>query len=180
MGLVAIVRELVRLMQGMISVHSVPGQGSVFSVTLPVEVVEGEKKAEKKDTPSWTGSILVAEDNEVIRLILEKHLTGLGMKPTLAENGQEAVQLYNTNAFDAGIFDIQMPVMDGFEAARSIRALEKAQGKRRMPLLALSASAMPEDVQNARDAGFDAHIAKPVTRDQLLNALAKCALREMQ
>jgi CheY-like chemotaxis protein len=49
-----------------------------------------------------------------------------------------------------------------------------------MPLLALSASAMPEDVQNARDAGFDAHIAKPVTRDQLLNALAKCALREMQ
>ncbi|HNE24517.1 MAG TPA: histidine kinase N-terminal 7TM domain-containing protein [Leptospiraceae bacterium] len=176
----AIVRELVRLMQGMISVHSVPGQGSVFSVTLPVEVVEGEKKAEKKDTPSWTGSILVAEDNEVIRLILEKHLTGLGMKPTLAENGQEAVQLYNTNAFDAGIFDIQMPVMDGFEAARSIRALEKAQGKRRMPLLALSASAMPEDVQNARDAGFDAHIAKPVTRDQLLNALAKCALRETQ
>jgi CheY-like chemotaxis protein/HPt (histidine-containing phosphotransfer) domain-containing protein len=117
----------------------------------------------------------VAEDNVVSQRVAMRMLEGLGYAVDLAANGQEAVDALRLRSYAAVFMDGQMPVMDGYEAARAIRALEGAD--RRTPIIAISASAMPADRQRCVDAGMDDFIAKPVMPEQLERALRQWAPR---
>ena len=90
-----------------------------------------------------------------------------------AENGAVAVEKFKTGSYDVVLMDIEMPIMDGYSATRAIRAIERKTGRRRVPILALTASVLTEALEKALDAGCDAHIAKPVKRATLLAAVHK-------
>ena len=115
--------------------------------------------------------ILLAEDNRVSQRVAEAMLHSLGHRQVeIRENGQEAVEACLTGDFDLVLMDGYMPVMDGFEAAREIRRLERG---RRTPIIALTASSRPGDCQRFLDAGMDSYLAKPVSLDRLSAALSQ-------
>ena len=114
--------------------------------------------------------VLVAEDNEANTLIICTLLESLGIEAATARNGREAVELCEKGGpggFDAILMDMQMPVMDGCEAARAIRAFESG-----VPIIAVTANAFAEDVARAREAGMNDHLTKPISLDALMGALA--------
>lgn len=175
----AITDQLVRLMGGEIVVESVPGRGSDFSVFLhlPVsEIVEepvaAGKEAETAEDPkaAFRGRrILLAEDNEINAMIAEEILGQMGAKVEIAGDGQKAVDLFcghEAGYYDYILMDVQMPVMDGREAARTIRALERKDAGE-IPIFALSADAFVEDERLSRRSGMNGHYAKPVDYDVL-------------
>lgn len=106
--------------------------------------------------------VLVADDNAANRLVFSRMLTGLGCEVVLAGDGEEAVRIAGEDEVDVILMDCRMPVVDGYEAARRIRA---AEGGRRVPIIALTAAVMAHDQQAARDAGMDDFLAKPVDID---------------
>ncbi len=117
--------------------------------------------------------ILVAEDSADNRLLVQMYLKKYAYDLTFVENGKEAVEQFGASQFDLVLMDMQMPVMDGLAATRAIRALERAREASPVPLISLSANARPEDVRMSLQAGCDAHISKPVSRQQLLTAMQK-------
>jgi signal transduction histidine kinase/ActR/RegA family two-component response regulator len=121
--------------------------------------------------------LLVAEDNPVNRRLIERMLVRLGHDTTLVEDGQQAVTAAAGagNRWDAVLMDVQMPVMDGLEAARRIRAAEAATGAARLPIIALTADALPGDRERCLDAGMDGHLAKPISIRTLQDALDRLA-----
>lgn len=163
---------LVECMGGKISLQSALGQGSTFSFRLSLP--EGDPAAgaadagkEAPEKPDFSGTkILVAEDNlinqEVIQAILEEY----GIEVTLAENGQEALDLLPTKDFACVFMDIQMPVMDGLDAAKAIRK----QGHT-LPVIAMTAHVLQEDIDKSLAAGMNAHLTKPVDPQELGNCL---------
>ena len=120
------------------------------------------------------GRVLVAEDNQVNQMVTVGYLKKLGLSADLVENGEQAVAAYQRGAgdYDLVLMDLDMPEMDGIEATRQIRALEKSRGWRRCPVLALSAHVLPQVGGQARDAGMDGHLIKPVSLERLSRALA--------
>ncbi len=112
--------------------------------------------------------ILAAEDSEDNRFLLHVYCEGSIYDLTFVEDGERAVAAYQGQQFDLIVMDIQMPVMDGLTATRTIRALERTSGVKRIPILALTANALPEDVSRARDAGCDAHLSKPISKKNFL------------
>ncbi len=116
-------------------------------------------------------SILIAEDSEDNRFLLEAYCKGTSYDLTFAEDGEKAVAAYREGAFKVVVMDIQMPVLDGLAATRQIRDLESSWGAKRTPILALTANVMPTDVELAHQAGCDVHLAKPISRKGFLNAL---------
>jgi signal transduction histidine kinase/CheY-like chemotaxis protein/HPt (histidine-containing phosphotransfer) domain-containing protein len=177
----AITRKLVELMGGTAGASSEPGRGSRFWFTArlpPGEAAVVAAPAARAAAPWRAGPrprVLVAEDNVVSQRVAMRMLEGLGYAVDLAANGQEAVDALRLRSYAAVFMDGQMPVMDGYEAARAIRALEGAD--RRTPIIAISASAMPADRQRCVDAGMDDFIAKPVMPEQLERALRQWAPR---
>ena len=190
----SICRALTEMMGGEIRATSVPGQGSTFTVTLPLcrtrslEVYDACKVADQAKArleplrPVRAGNnapvrVLLAEDHPVNQRVVEAMLAGQPYVLTIVENGAEAVEAVAGDAFDVVLMDMQMPVMDGLAATRAIRAAEAAraaaagQVPRRLPILMLSANAMPQHLEQARDAGADRHVSKPVTPTTLLGAL---------
>ncbi len=120
--------------------------------------------------------ILLAEDNDVNQMVARRMLERLGCCVTLATNGYEAIEAFTRKRFDLLLLDVQMPHLDGVEATRHIRTLERARGDQRRPIVALTASTLDSDHERAQAAGMDGVIAKPFTEDQLSAALAKwCA-----
>lgn len=120
--------------------------------------------------------VLVVEDYAPNRLILERHLQKVGVEVQAAENGAKAVQAVEANRFDLIVMDIHMPVLDGYQATRRIRELERTTGRKRTPIIALSAYTTPEHERASLESGMDACIAKPVRRVDLLQAVEKWAI----
>jgi PAS domain S-box-containing protein len=173
----AICRRLATLMGGEIWCESSPGVGSTFSFRLPFALAKGGAAAPAECTASvakapFNGQrILLVEDNLFNQQVAVALLKMGGLQVTLAVNGLEAVELIGREEFDLVLMDIQMPVMDGLTAARQIRKLARP-GVATLPILAVSANAMAEDVKESLAAGMNAHIAKPYTLDSLYAPIA--------
>jgi signal transduction histidine kinase/ActR/RegA family two-component response regulator len=169
----------VDLMGGQVVVESEVGKGSCFSVRLPLVPVPFEAPTstsnaidiEIQEHSNDVLRILVAEDNPTNRLVLKTLLGTFDAELTFAEDGLQAVEAYKAGRFDLVLMDLQMPNMDGLEATRAIRRLEKFAGRQRMPMLALSANAMAHHVDEALAAGLDGHVAKPIMLPKLLAAI---------
>lgn len=120
--------------------------------------------------------VLLAEDNELNWEVARELLGALGLELTWAENGREAVDAFASSepgTFDAVLMDIRMPEMDGYQATRAIRALSRPDAAT-VPVIAMTADAFSEDIERARDAGMDAHVAKPIDLRELVRTLARC------
>lgn len=180
----SIVRSLAQAMGGDVGVESQPGQGSRFwfQVRLPV-CADDEQHAQAQDSqatasaasqPALQGQILIAEDNPINQMVLERMLQKLGLKTQIVGNGHEAVQrvIAQTDTIDLILMDVQMPIMDGFSATRQIRDWEYSENRPRLPIIALTADAAPEDRARCLEAGMDEHLAKPLDSAELRRTLA--------
>lgn len=174
----AISGELAVAMGGSISVESRPGEGASFRLELPLPRASGAASAPARAgarsdaAPSALGKrLLLVEDNEVNRYAAAKMLEPMRATIDIAHDGVEAVELANLRAYDAILMDVQMPRMDGLEAARRIRT--SAGPNAATPILALTANAFVEDVERCRAAGMDGHLAKPVRAADLTAAVGR-------
>lgn len=171
-----VVKNMVDLMKGDIEVESEPGKGSKFTISLRLKLPEGQNpdkavsEQEPFDPDALKGKrILLVEDNEINMEIAQELLTGQGFLVETAENGSialETVEQSEPGYYDLILMDIQMPVMDGHEAARRIRQLENRQ-LAQIPIIALSANAFAEDYQKSMDTGMNAHFPKPIDIQEL-------------
>ncbi len=118
-----------------------------------------------------TLNILLVEDSSANRFLIQAFLKNTGCRIDTAENGQIAVEKFLSNRYDLVIMDMQMPVMDGYTATRTIRSIEKEEGLAPVPIVALTAHALKEDVQKSLDAGCDAHLNKPIKKAELIGAI---------
>lgn len=177
-----IVKSLVQQMSGEIAVESALGEGSRFTVTLPMEVVRGAEPEEARpeagaEAPvDLTGKrVLLAEDNELNREIAVEILAMNGMEVVQAGNGAEAVEAFQKSplySIHAILMDMQMPVMDGCTAARAIRALDRPDAAG-VPIIAATANAFAEDIAKTTEAGMNGHISKPIDFAVLNRTLAR-------
>lgn len=178
----AITDQLVKLMNGEIVVKSIPGEGSDFSVflhlpvaegTVPAEQIEKENTAEEAESEEievFRGRrILVAEDNEINAMVAREILGQMGAGIDVAENGQRAVEMFDEkpeNYYDFILMDVQMPVMNGRDAAKAIRRLPRKDAGEIL-IFALSADAFVEDERKSLESGMNGHYAKPVDFEAL-------------
>ncbi|MEF7614642.1 ATP-binding protein [Aquincola sp. MAHUQ-54] len=173
----AIVRQLTRLMGGEVQVRSEPGRGTCFSVTAPVGEAAAPAPGPRPDAPAEVpvvppSHVLLAEDNLVNQLVLQEMLSRLGCSVDVVADGDAAFDAVSRRRYDVVFMDCHMPMTDGFEATRRIRAGEPAGGSR-LPIIALTAATMPEDEAACRSAGMDDFVSKPVTMAQLAGTLSR-------
>ena len=174
----AICQELAGMMGGSVWAESVIGEGSTFhaSLKLPylrdiVVEVGGVGEIEDFGQASRTLRLLAAEDNPTNQVVLSTVMQVFGFDLMLVDDGAQAVEAWCAQDFDAILMDVQMPVMDGVQATRAIRAAEAASGRRRTPIIALSANAFHHQISEYLAAGMDTHVAKPIELSALQAAL---------
>lgn len=176
----SICRMLVKLMGGTIEAESVPGQGSVFSFEIPLEPIalEPDEDAERPvlAAPFAHLRILLAEDHPVNRQVVELMLEPTGADLSAVENGDLAVAEAAAQPFDLILMDMQMPVMDGLEAVRRIRARERADGRPATPICMLTANAVPTARESALEAGANGFLTKPIGAQALIQQVALLTL----
>ena len=175
----AIVKSLVDKMNGTISVTSKEGEGSTFVIRIPFEIaskVEETKVDKEKSSNDISGiKILLAEDNELNAEIAQTLLVDEGANVTVVSDGEQAVREFTRCAphtYDVILMDIMMPVMNGYEAAKMIRSLDREDAKV-IPIIAMTANAFTEDKMRAKEAGMDEHIAKPVDGKLLVKVISE-------
>ena len=175
----AISKKLVEKMGGTINLESEKGVGTTFVIRVPFRINtdrSDRSEIEKKPEVSIQGlHILLAEDNELNMEIAEFVLQNEGADVTKAWNGQEAVELFRNSEpgeFDVILMDIMMPVMNGYEATKMIRSLDREDAKK-IPIIAMTANAFTEDRIRAKEAGMDEHVAKPVDVELLIKVIHK-------
>lgn len=174
----SIVKQMVDLMGGTIDCKSVSGEGTSFTVSLDLPIVEDVTESNRKPSAAENISgmhLLVAEDNELNWEIARELLLDRGVTCDHAENGKECVEMLTkapVGTYTAVLMDVHMPEMNGFEATRAIRALPE-EGLRNIPVVAMTADAFAEDVQACIDSGMNGHIAKPIEMGKLVDYLNK-------
>ena len=175
----AIAKNLVEKMGGTITLESEYGVGTTFVIRVPFKIdLDADKREEQKDISEKSIKglhILLAEDNELNMEIAEFLLQNEGADVTKAWNGQEAVELFRKSGpggFDVILMDIMMPVMNGYEATKMIRSLDREDAKE-IPIIAMTANAFTEDRIRAKEAGMDEHVAKPVDVELLIKVIHK-------
>jgi signal transduction histidine kinase/ActR/RegA family two-component response regulator len=177
----AIARTLTELFGGTITADSRPGRGSSFRVEIPFAIAPAHEPLNADpdeiavQSPPAGKFILIVDDNAINNEITKSLLEKKGYRVAIAENGLEAVELFDSSElghFSAILMDIRMPVMDGLEAARTIREMKRADAQV-VPVIAMTANAYDEDMRKSREAGMDAHLSKPVLPEQLYETLAK-------
>ena len=181
----AIVKKIIDQMHGDISVDSAPGADTSIVWTLKFRIDKDYHElpaAQEAEPLDLTGSkVLAAEDNELNAEILQMMLRQAGADVALVENGELLVKAFEAaapNTYDYFFTDIMMPVMDGYEACRRIRALDRPDTQS-IPIIAMTANAFAEDVQRSLDAGMDAHISKPFDLKKLQQCLAKLSQKRV-
>ena len=174
-----ITKKLVEKMGGTVTFESEKGVGTTFVIQVPFKIdLDADKREEQTDASEKSIKglhILLAEDNELNMEIAEFVLQNEGADLTKAWDGQEAVELFRNSEpgeFDVILMDIMMPVMDGYEAAKMIRSLDREDAKE-IPIIAMTANAFTEDRIKAKEAGMDEHIAKPVDMELLIKVIHK-------
>lgn len=183
LGLV-ITKQIVELMGGNITVQSKEGLGSTFIVEVPLKLIkaadEVEEETKVEEDPAvfsivghTRARILVAEDEPVNQQVIGKLLGMAGYSYDIAENGEKAVELFKQKEYQAALFDVQMPVMDGLAATQEIRAIEFREGRKRLPIIAVTARAMFGDKERILEAKLDDYIAKPYNLNDVVETLNK-------
>jgi signal transduction histidine kinase/FixJ family two-component response regulator len=171
----AICRELTQMMGGSIDVESREGHGSTFTVELPLTRGEaaGELQADAaQDTGDRNIRLLAAEDNPTNQQVLAAVMESLGIDIDIVSDGKQAVDAWRVGGYDLVLMDIQMPVMDGIDAAREIRSIEMAEQRKRIPIVALTANALTHQVDEYMTVGMDGHVAKPIEIAKLYEAIS--------
>ncbi|MDO5116362.1 MAG: ATP-binding protein [Synergistaceae bacterium] len=177
----SIVKKLTELMNGSVECRSAVGEGTEFTVNLPLPTADeqpprGEEREEKQPEADFAGCrILLVDDHELNIIVAERLLEKFGFLVDTAANGQEAADKFlagEPGRYNAILMDVRMPVMDGLEAAKLIRASQREDAEK-IPIIAMSANAFAEDVQISRAAGMNEHLSKPIEPDKLLETLAK-------
>ena len=170
--------DLATRMGGVLDCASAPGEGSTFWLELPMECAPDAELAPATAAAADAGDaeqqglrILLADDHPTNRKVIELMLGGGMAVLTSVEDGDQAVAAFGAQAFDLVLMDMQMPVMDGLTATREIRRLEAASARGRVPIIMLTANALPEHVAAAKAAGADLHLAKPIIAPALFEAI---------
>ena len=174
-----ITKKLVEKMGGTVTFESEKGVGTTFVIRVPFKIdLDADKREESKDVSekSIKGMhVLLAEDNELNMEIAEFLLQNEGAEVTKAWNGQEIVELFRKSEageFDVILMDIMMPIINGYEAAKRIRSLDREDAKK-IPIIAMTANAFTEDRIRAKEAGMDEHVAKPIDVELLIKVIHK-------
>ena len=181
-------KRIIELMGGEIKIESVSGKGTNVYFVLSLPLAQPEQiaawhnvaKAKVDDAILLHKRVLLCEDNKINASIVERLLCQKGTRVDLALNGQAGVDRFvksPTNYYDAILMDIRMPILDGIGATKAIRASEHPQAKT-IPVIALTANALSEDVQLAKEAGIDAYLSKPLEPEQMFEALKNCLAQE--
>lgn len=195
----AITKNIIQLMNGEIAVESEKGVGSTFTITVTLKDARQGVFTDDTGTSSGSGEsreqesgeeagglaglrVLIAEDMEMNAELMGDILDLEDVEHEWAENGQHALELFSgkpAGYFDAILMDIRMPIMDGLQATRAIRTLDRPDAKS-IPIIAMSANAFAEDVQLSLQAGMNAHLSKPVDTDRLFEELRKIVAEKQQ
>ena len=176
----AIVKKYVDMMGGTIFVQSKKNEGTTFTVDIPLEITD--KECNKSDTgfPEKVNlagiKVLLAEDNELNAEIATVQLEEFGMNVERAVDGKNAVEIFKNHpegTFDVILMDIMMPEMNGYEAAKAIRAMNDRPDGKNIPIIAMTANSFAEDVQASLDAGMNAHLSKPIVPEEMIKTILR-------